>query len=330
MSSPPTDAQSYGHFLESVVYGIYLVTCVSCIRPLCLNQRGWRRASEINLGMVIVACLFFSIATIDVVLQFYWTLRTFATTEGPVAAAVKFSDISNPINVIKTVTVRLQISLADGMLVYHCWIIYNRSWMVIIVPLVLWLAGIAITGVLIYMDITLKLHALLSVVQRKPFSAAFWGMTITINLLTTALIVAQIYRIDRSAKEFRYMSESQRRRPPSKLQHAIRVIVESGLMYAVTAILTFGTYVTNNVAVYVTTDLRVQVIGIAFNLIIIRAARLDSADVTSSTAPRNSYPLQFISATSQPSAVCISTQEDVIVTREDDAGSQNGDEAKIL
>jgi hypothetical protein len=52
-------------------------------------------------------------------------------------------------------------------------------------PLLLVLGNTAVTGVVLYLEITLKTHALLNIKQLKPFGAAFWAMTIVINVLTT-------------------------------------------------------------------------------------------------------------------------------------------------
>jgi hypothetical protein len=131
----------------------------------------------------------------------------------------------------------------------------------------------AVTGVVLFLEVTLNQHVLLNISKLKPFGAAFWAMTIVINVITTGemihsrrghhvnlfllgLIVARIWKINNGHKDFRNQSEAQSRgpRPVNKLQHVMRTVIESGLLYTGTSLITFITYVTNNIAVYVTTD----------------------------------------------------------------------------
>ncbi|KAJ6544419.1 hypothetical protein B0H19DRAFT_956623 [Mycena capillaripes] len=308
MSFPLTDAESYGEFLESIFYGIYLVSCGFCIQTLFTTQGRLKRLSELNWSMVIVVFLLFGIATVDAVLQFTRNLHTFQIANGPGEATADFSAISDPVNVVKSATVCFQTTVADIMLVYRCWVVYAHSWIAVSLPLLLVLANTAVTGVVLYLEITLNEHTLLNIKQLKPFGAAFWATTITINILTTGLIVARIARINHSSKDILYNSEAQTRssrRPSNKLQHVMRIVVESGLLYTGTSLITFVSYVTNSIAVYVTTDIEVQIIGIVFNLIIIRAAQAseESYSTYQNSQPRGQIPLRFVGTGTQNTAI---------------------------
>ncbi|KAJ7326169.1 hypothetical protein DFH08DRAFT_884978 [Mycena albidolilacea] len=323
MGSPLTDAQSYGLFLESIFYGIYLVTCGVCLKTLLLSRLGDRLkpVRELNWAMLIVVFILFGVATVDAILQFYRNLHTFQIANGPGDAAGDFSNISDPINVVKSATVCIQTTIADMMLVYRCWVIYGRSWLVISLPGLLVLGNTAVTGVVLYLEITLNQHALLSVKQIKPFGAAFWALTIVINIITTGLIVARMWRINRGTQDIIYRPERRGPRPSTTLQHIMRIVIESGLLYTGTSLITFISYVTNSVAVYVTTDIEIQVIGIAFNLIIIRAALSpkESYSITSGSG----YPLEF-RMSSQSTAVP-STRVNVSITQQDDREDKTSD-----
>ncbi|KAJ6529983.1 hypothetical protein DFH09DRAFT_1411391 [Mycena vulgaris] len=321
MGFPFTDVHSYGLFFESVLYGIYLVTCGFCLKTLFTDKARLKRLSDINWAMVIVISVLFSIATVDAVLQFYRNLHTFATTDGPGAASVAFADISDPINVVKTATVVVQTAIADVMMVYRCWVVYGRSWLAISLPLLLVLGNIAVTGVVLYLEITLHAHALLNIKQLKPFGAAFWAMTIVINVITTGLIVARIWKVNVGIKDLRYQSEAQSHgvRPLNKLEHVMRIIIESGLLYTGTSLVTFVTYITNSVAVYAMTVIQIQVVGIAFNLIIIRAQAGSEFSSTESSSRARSQSLRFRSGTQAPESIVLNPIN-VEVTCADDRG----------
>jgi hypothetical protein len=101
MGSPLTDAHSYGLFLESIFYGIYLVTCGACLKTLLFSGDRLKPVRELKWAMLVVVFILFAVATVDAVLQFYQNLHTFQIASGPGAAADDFSDISDPINVVK-------------------------------------------------------------------------------------------------------------------------------------------------------------------------------------------------------------------------------------
>jgi hypothetical protein len=81
----------------------------------------------------------------------------------------------------------------------------------------------------------------------------------TTSTIFLGLIVARIWRVNHNTKDLLYESEFQarpsNRRRSNKLQHVIRTVVESGLLYTGTSLITFVTYITNSVAVYVATDM---------------------------------------------------------------------------
>jgi hypothetical protein len=42
----------------------------------------------------------------------------------------------------QSVNVPLQSLLGDGILIYRCWIVWNKSWLIVTLPLLIWLANI--------------------------------------------------------------------------------------------------------------------------------------------------------------------------------------------
>ncbi|THU77024.1 hypothetical protein K435DRAFT_878389 [Dendrothele bispora CBS 962.96] len=103
-----------------------------------------------------------------------------------------------------------------------------------------------------------------------------WSMSIANNIMTTGLIVWFIRRVDKHSALYVMQTSSlnnssgNRRRKRTKLQNVIRIMIESGLMYTVAAIIAFITFVTGNNSFYATTDVELQILAIAYNLIIIR------------------------------------------------------------
>ena len=134
---PITEAQITGLFVESVLFGIHLITAGYCMRALMSTSARWKSRDEINWAMLVVSLLLLSNATFDVVLGFYHNLKAFVFYTGQGGPAEEFTNISDWINVSKvrgslvnptpqtgselwifqSLTVVVQTMIGDGMLV---------------------------------------------------------------------------------------------------------------------------------------------------------------------------------------------------------------------
>jgi hypothetical protein len=269
---PITEAQLVGLFCESITFGIYLATFPHCIQALFVNRTGsLKRSSDVNWPMVLVAATLLSIATLDICLGFYHNLKAFIFYTGPGGPTQEFTNISDWINVMKTVTVVLQTTIGDAVLIYRCWIVYEKSWLVVSLSILLWLGDTFCTIMIIVLESTLHSRVLINSARLTPYLTAFWALTISLNIITTTLLVSRIWKIDRQAARFGVGSNGTQHR--HTLKHVIRVVIESGCIYTITAFVTFVAVIAGSIAVYPLTDMEVQIVGIAFNLILIRITR---------------------------------------------------------
>ncbi|KAJ7586072.1 hypothetical protein C8J56DRAFT_946099 [Mycena floridula] len=269
---PDTDftidkAELVGLCLESILYGIYLVSFFPCIKALIWDN-SFKRRKKVNWIMFVVAWLMFAFATMDVGFGLFRCFQGFILYQGPGGPLTVFQDIANYASVMKSADVFFQVLIGDLILIYRCWIVYAKSYFVIILPLLLWMANTSCGMVLVWIQSTIRTQTTLLAGKFGPFLTGFASITIVQNIITTSLIVWRIWRVDRENAKFRAPSSHS---SPTKLQKVMRIVIESGLMYTTFAIISFVTYVTNSNSFDVTTDMEIPIIGIAFNLIIIRA-----------------------------------------------------------
>ena len=100
MSKFPVDeAQLVALFMESVTYGIYLVTLGICAHVLFWDRQGLRQ--RINWSMVTVVTLMAVFSTLDVALGLRHNLDAFIFYTGPGGPDGEFDNISNWVNVMK-------------------------------------------------------------------------------------------------------------------------------------------------------------------------------------------------------------------------------------
>ncbi|KAJ7036754.1 hypothetical protein C8F04DRAFT_1394021 [Mycena alexandri] len=293
---PITEAQIVASFMESVFWGIYLITFFLCMRVLVFRPDfGLKRLSELNWPMLLVALAMCSFATLDVAVGLMHNIQAFVLYRGAKGAVGVFSDISNWVNVVKTVDVVMQTTLGDGLLIYRCWVVYGRSWRIVAFPILLWIGGAVCTVTNIVLEARLHSDALVTSKSLRPVIISFWVLTIVLNILTTGMLVFRIWKVDRESARFAYRTASSSgiTTRPSRLKQAMRIIVESGLLYTTVALITFITYITNSNSAYATSDVEVQIVGIAFNLIIIRADNR-AAEEQAMLNVSNHYPLHVV------------------------------------
>ncbi|KDR70445.1 hypothetical protein GALMADRAFT_76235 [Galerina marginata CBS 339.88] len=256
---PITEAHLIELFVESIMYGVHAVSAGYCIRTLLCTRNRWKTAHEISWAMFAVATTLLVNATFNVILQFHHTLKAFVFSTGPGGPLQSFLDISDWENIAK---------------IYRCWVICDRSWLVIALPIFLWIGTFGAAVWVTFLEATLHSQVLLSGRQLKPAGTTFWALTTSLNIITTSLLVWRIWRVDRANMGVRVDHDFAGNRSPSALQRVIRIIVESGLMYTATACVIFVTDAVGSNALYPASGVEIQVTGVAFNLIIIRAARL--------------------------------------------------------
>lgn len=102
-------AQIVGLFLESVFYGIFLVSWFPCLRAL-LCDSGFKPRAKIHWPMLIVAVILGIFATLDVAFGLLHNIQAFVLYTGAGGAIEEFSDISDWVNVMKVYKI--------------CWLLY--------------------------------------------------------------------------------------------------------------------------------------------------------------------------------------------------------------
>ncbi|KAJ7066186.1 hypothetical protein C8F01DRAFT_695780 [Mycena amicta] len=270
--------QTWGMFLETLLFGFYLVTFCACFRVFFLarSQRRPGALCEMNWPMLILFVLFLAKTTSSVVLHLHLNL-CIASAVDPMDAVRQLRSSANPLNISKYTTSLIEVVLGSGFLVYRCWLVYKRNYPVILLPVLLCIGGTVVMCLVVRIDSIHKVDGILA--QSRTLGAVFWGIFLAVNLITTALIAYRTqHRFvphDDLPVENASASTSPTKRPlprllhaPNRVKQAKDMVVESGLIYTTSLLLTFALFVANTEAVYAAIDVLVQAIGITFNLIV--------------------------------------------------------------
>ncbi|KAJ7671201.1 hypothetical protein B0H17DRAFT_195513 [Mycena rosella] len=222
-------------WIGTFFYGIYLVLFCICVYILLHRPR--------NLGntvFLVTAITLFTLSTIQAVLNL-------------VLGASDIDGIDIPYDRVNDANIEIYVVnnvVADGLVIYRCYAIWNRNIYVVILPILL-----LITSSVLGWDILL------------PFDP-FFAMSLATNVLVTALTAGRIWWICRQAR--RYLKTAMQKRAVA----SISILVESGVIYSasVLAYLILGAIPSAQASFWQQPifEMLGQIVGIVPTLIIVR------------------------------------------------------------
>ncbi|EPT00308.1 hypothetical protein FOMPIDRAFT_1099091, partial [Fomitopsis schrenkii] len=265
------EAQLTALFMQSIAYGIHMVTFTACMYTWFHRDGATSRGSVRWLWMTI-AITFFVIGTLDVTLNFYHNLSAFILQDGGADPNATFSRPSSWINIIRLVLFYLSAAISDAALIYRCWIVYAHSRYQALVgttALLLWLAGITMAIIVLYHFSTITAaNSIPMIGELQPFTYAYFFVVLALNVFTTGLIIVRLREVSKRTAAF--FKSTWRVTSRLDIGHVALIIIESALLYTLTVFLTAVlTFVKTNIS-YGLSDISLEAAGIAFDLIIIR------------------------------------------------------------
>ncbi|EMD31409.1 hypothetical protein CERSUDRAFT_119791 [Gelatoporia subvermispora B] len=250
-----TKARILTLFFTNIFLGIHLVTFgISLYTQLWKNPAQGRPTKKLLVAVTLAMGI---IGVLDASLDAALNIQVWTTDNVSL-----FSDVAYWINVVKDSDKAIQPLIGDGILTYRCWVVWERRWKAVVVSVVLWFAGLGVSLGVIAKSAMLKGFDGINAPSLTPFLGAAYTLTVALNIITTSLIVYRIWIVSREVR--RYIAGGDR------LTYVIRIIIESGALYSVTALVTLLTAVSKSNADYIMGNVLVQMTGICFNLIIVR------------------------------------------------------------
>jgi len=305
-------------FAEAVLYGFYLISlffCLSTTYRFTLQSTGWKFLLIVTLVISILVTLNISLNLVRMVAIVRASTLELAPSSGTpqdlkniyLQAALNGSQWQD---MLRAVCIYLESALADAVLIWRCWAIYHKSLIIITVPVFLWVASLGVAG----WSVDAGIHVATSGNQLTATVISYWSLTFSLNILTSGLIV---YRLQRHERE--RVGVFSRDNMMDSMNRVKRIIIDSGLLYTVTTIPTLVTEVIQDTALHITSGMDIVVVGIAFNLILIRVGRLRKNDLKSAVRENPVLTtIQFNSSNTQGGSP----------SSETDLGSGGGEEEK--
>ncbi|KAJ7926171.1 hypothetical protein B0H13DRAFT_1089558 [Mycena leptocephala] len=220
-------------WIGTFFYGIYLVLFCICIYILLHRPRNMA-----NTILLVTAIVLFTLSTVQAIINI-------------ILGAADIDNIDIPYDQLFLAMDMIYVAnnvLADGLVIYRCYVIWNRNIYVIILPIIM----LVVTSVFGW-DLDLPLPP-------------FFEISLATNVLVTGLTVGRIWWIYR--QNCMHLTSDMRK----KYFTSMAIIVESGLLYSVATMvyLIMGTIPFTRVAQDPTATMLSQLVPIVPTLIIVR------------------------------------------------------------
>ncbi|KAG2144617.1 hypothetical protein DEU56DRAFT_979173 [Suillus clintonianus] len=292
--------------LEGILYGFSVLMFVGTIWSLTYK----RHMQDMNRPIAVVAVLLLILSTAVSISPLYLRPELFPD-ESPKHMVVNiiraedglvrdrnilggpsayFADVSQQTYVIKHSIYVLQTLLADGVVIYRCYVVWQSVWIVVL-PIMLW-CSVAVTGVIALYSVSqagtgsgIFLHAL------AQWVTAFFASTIATNLLSSGLLAYRIWTIQRSISGVHTTARS-------TVMPIVRVLVDAAILYSAALLTALILFVRGNNGQDAVVDLAMPIMSIAFYMVLIRIA-LNKKDRTFVSTTSLSIPRRTASEVEQ-------------------------------
>lgn len=311
----PSDAAAIlSASLEGILYGFSVLMFMGTIWALTYNHR----IRDVNRPITAATILLLLLSTAHIVVNIIRVqdgLVTYRDTF-PGGPAAFFGDVTQRTYVIKHALYISQTLLADGVVIYRCYVVWQRVW-IIILPSMLW-CSVAVTGVSAVYS--------LSQASRNPtdifatvvadWITSFIISTLATNLLSSGLLAYRIWMIERGVSTSRATKDS--------MMPIVRILVDATVLYSVALFIRLMCFVYNNNGEEVLVDMVVPIISIAFYMVLVRVAMERKTRNYPSIIPRGANTEQGNSWQNPTKPMSIHTSQ---FTHNDDTscGMENGD-----
>ncbi|KAI0077643.1 hypothetical protein K474DRAFT_1707113 [Panus rudis PR-1116 ss-1] len=260
--------QLVGTLLELLAYGAYAALLPQGL--IVLKRRGFK--GTVTIYLLVTLLLSFIVTTVHAVVDIVRLLQAFGSGSltDPHYPDLYFADLNNPLDLTKNSCYIIVTILADALIVFRTFIIWGRSYRVLVLPMLLLLADIATST---WFNWSLTANKIEDKVVHSPtwqITKYFCAVTLALNFLCTFLIGFRIWRTQKISNV--YFSSGSKQ----SLGGALAIILESAAIYSGLLFAVLGLALASNGALFVILNLLPPVIGIIFFYVILKSSKSNS------------------------------------------------------
>ncbi|KIY70508.1 hypothetical protein CYLTODRAFT_419732 [Cylindrobasidium torrendii FP15055 ss-10] len=245
---------------EALCYGAFTVLFVAAAWVM-LSQR---KRKPLNVTLLTTVTVLWILSTTHLVLD---GIRLFSAFLGDQTPEEYYLTLSNPLQVAKTAVYATMTLVGDAFVIYRVYIVWNRNWWIVLMPLFL-LAGTGVAGYgATYMFTKATPGSPVFEGSFKSWVTSFIAFTLITNISCTFIIALRIMNIQRGVK--RSATQQAAKMP---VHSVLTMLLESAAIYSVSVLVFMITYVCESNSQYIILDMISPIIGITFTFIILRVS----------------------------------------------------------
>lgn len=258
-------------WMETLFYGGYAVLYFICMYILLYSRR---RQTSMNKAMVFTATAMFLLSTAHIVIGLVRALKAFVDSSD--GALEYYSEIWNWLSIFKQALYATNNILADGLVVYRCYIVWNYDYKIITVPIIMLLSTTVCAYLAVYNFSQVHPGDNVFSSNIAGWGTALFSLSLATNIIVTTLIASRIWWISREA------ASNFGRRYGMRYNQAFAIVIESGAIYSLSLCTLLILYCQRTNAQYIAYDSLAQIMGIVPTMIIVRVGLgISTQDVTS-------------------------------------------------
>jgi len=258
-------------FLGCIFYGIFTISFSLCIWVLVFRNG---RDRPVNLVMLIVAILLFVFASSDIAFALVQAIDGFVLYTGAGGPNQYFSTAgANWVNLARLACTGFQTGVADGLLLYRLYLVYQRAWKVMVLPVLLYIGGTVCGCAVIWIEAhTGNIFQNVNIAQRlSSFGLACFILTLVLNLFVSSLLAYRIWATNRELRKAMNL-QNPNGGSPKGFTPVMKIVVESCAIYSVSLLVQIIVYWADGYAFYIVSDIIIHIVGIVFTMLIVRVA----------------------------------------------------------
>jgi len=258
-------------FMHGLLFGLNIVTFGLSCRWLLFTDEGWKLRKRFHWLLLIITILLgaFSVADATVDLRVI-SMQMYFIDAGhrPVEWVPPFWN-----GIVRCMIADTIALLADIVLMNRLWVVYDRSKLVMIFPIILWLGGVVCAILQIFLQTVHMNNPNFGPYQWAAVNmnvgpgialTPLWASTTALNAYCTGLLIWRIWKVTRKGDSTF----------TKRLQFLIRILMESGILYLSVGLgHLFAWFGRNSFAISLLGTMNSATIPIAFNLVVIRTAQ---------------------------------------------------------
>ncbi|KAF8890965.1 hypothetical protein BD779DRAFT_1438076 [Infundibulicybe gibba] len=272
-------------WFETLLYGIYVSLFFEAVFIMLKKGKVKTTPSKIFFWTSVTI---FILSTIHISLNLFRVLKAYVWLRGVMAPTEYLLDLSRWDIIMKNTVNAVTTWLADFLVIYRCFIIWNNNYYIIIFPTLLVLMSIASNTIALYQF------------TQVPFGTFFgpslvhwiniiYALAFVQNSITTGLIAWKIWHQERHFVALGMRSLN----PRASLFPILRIIVESASIYLLELLVLIILYALKHNGQFVLEEAVVPTVGIVFTIMTVRLAMRNSKRLMTTTNSRNIAPIEW-------------------------------------